>query len=177
MGSPMSSSSSENFARLAEKPFYFDPDVESPQQPDGNLSKRELSQMLMKMDDISHKINEVRNYHVPMSKCQISKLSAHVHAFNVFKTDNWWWSIEPDCDRGGFVIQRSKQLENVRDKFRREDRISSTATSGIELKKQDPARKNLTIIQFFIAQFDLDDVLESQRFANGLYDVLVKSFK
>ena len=63
--------------------------------------------------DISERVNEVRYYTHPLYRWQLSKYFIH-HAFIVLKTENWFWSIEKD--EGGITVQRSKQLENVRDK-------------------------------------------------------------
>jgi hypothetical protein len=54
------------------------------------------------------------------------------HAYIVFKTQSWWWSIEKND--AGITIQRSKKIEFVRDKYHRTKRPESF-TTGIGCEK------------------------------------------
>ena len=54
------------------------------------------------------------------------------HAYIVFKTKDWYWSIEKN--NAGVTIQRSKEIEHVRDKYYRIKRQENW-TSGIAMKK------------------------------------------
>ena len=92
--------------------------------------------------DISERVNEVRYYTHPLYRWQLSKYFIH-HAFIVLKTENWWWSIERNEE--GVTIQRSQNLENVRDKYQfNGNRIVSERT-GIELIKTAPGPVNITV--------------------------------
>ena len=57
----------------------------------------------------------------PLSAAQVTAGLFH-HAFVVFETEEWWWSIEKNEE--GITIQRAKQLTNVRDYYRQERRTS-----------------------------------------------------
>jgi hypothetical protein len=112
--------------------LYFDPDVDSPEKKiDYFTTNCELNQLLREVVDASEKITEVKYYSYSLHSWILSKYFT-THAFIVLKTDNCWWSIEKD--QGGITIQRSKFLENVRDKCRRHDRIE--ALDGIKMSKE-----------------------------------------
>jgi hypothetical protein len=141
MGSAISST-----AIYGRQQFYFDPDVNliaPPRHGDCIMTNYELRQLLQnKVDDVSDKIEEVRYYTHPLNNWQMTKYLLH-HAFIVLKTDNWFWSIEKD--EGGITVQRSKQLENVRDKCRKQNRITGL-TTGIDLAKTSPGN-DITVIE------------------------------
>jgi hypothetical protein len=144
MGSAISST-----ANYGRQQFYFDPDVnltEPPRHADCIMTNYELRQLLQnKVDDVSEKIQEVRYYTHPLNDWQMSKIFLH-HAFIVLKTDNWFWSIEKD--EGGITVQRSKQLENVRDKCHKQNRITGVMNNGIDLAKNSPGN-DTTVIELF----------------------------
>ena len=143
MGSAISST-----AIYGRQQFYFDPDVnltEPPRYADCIMTNYELRQLLQnKVDDVSDKIQEVRYYTHPLNNWQMTKYLLH-HAFIVLKTENWFWSIEKD--EGGITVQRSKQLENVRDKCQKQNRITGI-TTGISLAKNSPGN-DTTVIELF----------------------------
>jgi hypothetical protein len=119
--------------------LYFDPDVDSPEKKtDYFTTNCELNQLLREVVDASEKITEVKYYSYSLHSWILSKYFT-THAFIVLKTDNCWWSIEKD--QRGITIQRSKFLENVRDKCRRHGRIE--ALDGIKMLKKD--RGNFTL--------------------------------
>ena len=106
----------------------------------------ELRQLLQnKVDDVSEKIQEVRYYTHPLNNWKMTKYLLH-HAFIVLKTDKWWWSIENN--EGGITVQRSKYLENVRDKCHKQNRITGVMNNGISLAKNSPGNKT-TVIELF----------------------------
>jgi hypothetical protein len=106
----------------------------------------ELRKLLQnKVDDVSEKIQEVRYYTHPLNNWQMSKYLLH-HAFIVLKTDKWWWSIENN--EGGITVQRSKYLENVRDKCHKQNRITGVMNNGISLAKTSPGN-DITVIELF----------------------------
>jgi hypothetical protein len=144
MGSSISST-----ANYGRQQFYFDPDVNliaPPRHGDCTMTNYELRQLLQnKVDDVSEKIKEVSYYTHPLNNWKMTKYLLH-HAFIVLKTENWFWSIEKD--EGGITVQRSKQLENVRDKCRKQNRITGVMNNGISLAKNSPGNKT-TVIELF----------------------------
>ena len=144
----MGSSISSTASYYGRQQFYFDPDVnltEPPRYADCIMTNYELRQLLQnKVDDVSEKIQEVRYYTHPLNTWQMTKYLLH-HAFIVLKTENWFWSIEKD--EGGITVQRSKYLENVRDKCQKQNRITGI-TTGISLAKTSPGN-DTTVIELF----------------------------
>ena len=63
----------------------------------------------------------IKYFKHPLSASQVRAALLH-HAFVVFETEAWWWSIEKNEE--GITIQRAKQLKNVRDKYPQEQRTS-----------------------------------------------------
>ena len=131
---------------------------------------------MLEEKDISEKIEEVRYYTHPLYRWQLSKYFIH-HAFIVFKTENWWWSIERNED--GVTIQRSQHLENVRDRYQfthnAHNRIVNERT-GIELMKTAPGPVNITVEELIERlwkgkQMNLDSKEKnSKHFANYIYN-------
>nr|CAH0107284.1 unnamed protein product [Daphnia galeata] len=133
---------------------YFDPDVDSPvpsPKHDYLMTSYELSELLREVVDASEKITEVKYYSHSRHRLLLSKCFTS-HAFIVLKTDNCWWSMEKD--QRGITVQRSKYLENVRDKYRRYDRIAGT-TNGIEMLKK--ASGNFTVNELVLLCLPLND--------------------
>jgi hypothetical protein len=150
-------------------PVYFDPDVDSPvpsPKNDYNITNYKLRQLLLEMVDASESINEVRYYSHSLNSLLLSKCFTS-HAFIVLKTDNCWWSMEKD--QRGITVQRSKYLENVRDKYRRYDRMEGT-TNGIEMLKE--ARGNFTVNELVLYLTRKNHMYSSLNyfFANGYYN-------
>jgi hypothetical protein len=82
------------------------------------------------------------------------------HAYIVFKTQSWWWSIEKN--EAGITIQRSKQIEFVRDKYRRMKRPESFTTGiGCEKSKEIHNRTVKQLVEF----------IQRKRFVDEVYDV------
>ena len=72
------------------------------------------------MIDTSEKITEVMFYTNLLTVFQLQKNLLY-QAYIVFKTDNWWWSIENKDEESGeksILLQRSKKIELVRDNCR-----------------------------------------------------------
>jgi hypothetical protein len=96
----------------------------------------------------------------------------------VFKTENWWWSIERNGE--GVTIQRSQHLENVRDKYQfYRNRIVSERT-GIELIKTAPGPVNITVEELMDRlwkgkQMNLNyKEKNGNKFANYIYDKIFR---
>ena len=125
---------------------YFDPDLDSPvpsPKHDYLMTSYELCQLLLEVVDASESINEVRYYSHSRHSLLLSKCFTS-HAFIVLKTENCWWSIEKD--QRGITVQRSKYLENVREKYRRYDRIKGLD----EIKMLKEARGNFTLNELLL---------------------------
>jgi hypothetical protein len=142
----MGSSISSTASYYGHQQFYFDPDVnltEPPRHADCIMTNYELRQLLQnKVDDVSEKIEQVSYYTHPLNDWQMTKIFLH-HAFIVLKTENWFWSIEKD--EGGITVQRSKYLENVRDKCQKQSRITGVMNNGIDLAKTSPGNDTTVI--------------------------------
>ena len=127
--------------------------------------------------DISEKIDEVRYYTNPLYRWQRSKYFIH-HAFIVFKTDKWWWSIERNGE--GVTIQRSQHLENVRDKYQFNGNRIVSERNGIELIKTAPGPVNITVEELMDRlwkgkQMNLDyKEKNDKQFANYIYDKIFR---
>lgn len=130
MGSSGSTSSGGGNQHIGK--LYFDPKADLP--GDGYfITDAELRERLGELVEESEKILEVRYYIHPLYGWQLMKNLLH-HAFIVFETDKWWWSIEKN--ELGVTIQRSKEIEFVRDKFRRQDRTTDLFGGGIKCEKK-----------------------------------------
>ena len=70
---------------------------------------------------LNENISSVKTCKVPLSESQLSSLLFY-HEFVLFETPEWWWTIEKDGE--GIHIQRSKDIENVRDRFDRKPRLT-----------------------------------------------------
>jgi hypothetical protein len=115
---------------------------------DYSMTNDELLGKLGKLIDTSEEIEQIWYYTHPLTKWQLYKgavepdgvienLQGNLHhAYIVFGTKNWWWSVEKNdaC----VAIQRSKKFEFVRDKYYRGHRQTSWFTwfTGIGYKKK-----------------------------------------
>ena len=114
------------------KKLYFDPEADSSKGSHYYITDGELREKLKELVDDSEKVTEVRVYTHLLTNLQVTKDIWH-HAFIVFETDKWWWSIEKNDV--GVTIQRSKYIEYVRDRYRRNKRTTGLL-SGITLEKK-----------------------------------------
>jgi hypothetical protein len=141
--------------------LYFDPEADSSQGAHYYIANRQLREKFAELVDDSEMITEVRVYTHPLSGAQVTAGLLH-HAFVVFGTDKWWWSIEKNDN--GITIQRSKKIEYVRDKYRRNDRKTGLfGMSGIKLKKKRAGSHTLRKLFKHIYKND---------YLNETYDVL-----
>ena len=122
------------------KKLYFDPNADEPKEDGYWITDDELRYKLTNLVDVSENIDEVLYYTNPLhrlipSDWEVGKNKGLHHAFIVFKTKNWWWSIEKNAE--GLTIQRAKQLESVRDVYRRAKRTTGeTSSTNIILKRK-----------------------------------------
>lgn len=134
-----SKSNSKGDASSYTGKLYFDPEADTSQGRDYFITDGELRDKLVELVDDSENIVQVRYYTHPLNSWQMSKFVLH-HAFIVFETNKWWWSIEKND--AGVTLQRSKDIEYVRDKYRRTKRTTGIFT-GITLEKE--ARGSTTL--------------------------------
>ena len=103
---------------------YFDPEADSEEGKDFNISHEELYRVFdLKTDDIDEEIQAIQLLTTPLNDYQLTDLFAF-HAFVVVGTRKWWWSFEKNSQN--VTIQRSKKYEYVSEKYRRKDRIGSS---------------------------------------------------
>jgi hypothetical protein len=159
------------------KELYFFPENEIQDHYFGE-DYQKYKEILEADYDISERIIEVRYYTNPLYRWQLSKYFMH-HAFIVFKTDKWWWSIEKNGE--GVTIARAQRLENVRDKYQLDrNRIVSERT-GIELIKTAPGSVNITVKELIDRlwkgkQMNLNyKEKNGKQFANYIYDEIFRS--
>ena len=98
--------------------LYFDYNADGP----GTGNYYTDPELKMKLKDYigeNEVIVRVSYFKHPLYGIQLSSVFLH-HAFVVFKTEHWWWSIEKNSE--GITIQRAKKIKNVRDKYRQERR-------------------------------------------------------
>ncbi|EFX78244.1 hypothetical protein DAPPUDRAFT_320721 [Daphnia pulex] len=121
--------------------LYFDPEADSSTGRDFFITAADLRKGVESLGK-SDNILEVRYYTNPLYGVQVTQLVLH-HAFIVFLTERAWWSIERN--ELGVTIQRSKKIEFVRDKFRRQDRTTDLFGSGIHWEKRCFGITNVTL--------------------------------
>jgi len=119
--------------------LYIYIEVDSLQGKEFSMTNEEFGRKLTdnkfkKWLDPAEEIDEVSYYTHPLNSWQLWQGNLH-HAFIVFKTKSWWWSIEKNAE--GLTIQRAKQLESVRDVYRRAKRTTGeTSSTNIILKRK-----------------------------------------
>lgn len=133
MGSSSSSmSDSRSTGVVYTKKLYFDPNADSPEGRDYWITDSELRETLSELVDVTEHIIEVRYYKHPLGSWQLMDNVLH-HAFIVFETNAWWWSIEKNDE--GVTIQRSKDFDSVCHRYRRTKRKTSIG-KGVEMVKK-----------------------------------------
>ena len=101
------------------------------------ISDEELIEKLSTQVDVDEDIVKVYVYKSALVTFQLTK-AILCHMFVVFETVDWWWSIEKNAQ--GITLQRSTSRNDVKKKYRQEDRIQHTS---IELVEKDRGRKNM----------------------------------
>jgi hypothetical protein len=140
-----------------------------------SMTNEELIEELEKLVKTSETIEEVFYYTNPLNGWQLFKGavkptgldtlwgSMH-HAYIVFKTQSWWWSIEKND--AGITIQRSKKIEFVTDMYVRVRRQESY-TTGIGCEKKKTAT-NKTVKQLL-------KHIHEKGYVNEMYHALEKN--
>ncbi|CAF0780498.1 unnamed protein product [Brachionus calyciflorus] len=119
MGSSGSSESRSTGGDYSGK-LYFDPEADKDIGTHYYIKDDELIEKIRGIIDINEPILEIRIYKNPLSNAQLTKF---YHAFILFETKDWWWTIEKNSE--GVTVQRCKYIEYVREKYRRKDRLTS----------------------------------------------------
>ena len=119
MGSSISTSGGKYGEEWKSK-IYFDPEADSPKGAEYQITDDKLKTM---MDDLieNEKIIKISVYKVSLSPWQWTNW-IFFHALIVIRTHEWRWSIEKNSE--GITVQRSKDLEFVKDRYRRKNRPS-----------------------------------------------------
>lgn len=153
-----SSSSSAAKGRSWTHKIYFDPEADKQSGSDYLITNEILRETLGRLVNPSEEIQKVIAYKHPLKSWQLTCFFFY-HSFIVFETNNYWWSIEKNSE--GITIQRSFNLETVRDKHRHTQRVLP-----IKHVKDDSARKNLK---------DLINWLYNEDELNNTYNVLLSN--
>jgi hypothetical protein len=127
--SPGSGSVGANFTRK----LYFYAEVDLPTGKERSMANEELIEELEKLVDKEEKIEEIWYYTHPLSGGFRILNSVAYHAYVVFKTDQWWWSIEKNNE--SVILQRSKKIEFVRNHCIRNKRHEQIL-NGVTCTKQ-----------------------------------------
>lgn len=113
--------------------MYFDPEAD---KTDAiryeNITSEALTTKLANLLGVDEYILTTTFYMVPLSKWALFD-----HAFIVFQTSNWFWSIEKHTN--GLTIQRSTEEAAVKNKFRQQNRLA-----GIKLWAEDESDKKVS---------------------------------
>lgn len=125
--------------------LYFDPRADLTEDKGYLISDEELRNRLTHLEGANEKIDQVFIYTNPIFSLQITQIMIY-HAFIIFKTKSWWWSIEKYTD--GITIQRSKKLESVRDFCRRIKR--TTGIRSVELHTTAIGKGTVNDVFFYL---------------------------
>lgn len=148
--------------------IYFDPDADKTIGKTYQIRDDELIDRLGTLVDPGEAIIKIFAYKTPLFKIQLTSLTMY-HAFIIFETDKWWWSIEKDGE--GIVIQRSKLLSAVKCKQRQKSR-----GSRISLVKEDKGRGSVEdLISWLFEKNELNHryhflFSNCKTFAKGVFD-------
>ncbi|KAI9549152.1 hypothetical protein GHT06_014595 [Daphnia sinensis] len=113
--------------------LYFDPRADEPDTGGHWITDKELYKKLLNLMDMEEEIQHAYLYSNPLSSWQATNAMFY-HAFIVMKTNAWWWSIEKNMER--ITIQRSRDIESVRDMYQRKKRTTgSTSLTSIKENK------------------------------------------
>jgi len=96
--------------------------------------------------EASEKILKVYLYKTPLTDWQFTNELLH-HAYIVFETDQWWWSIEKNSE--GLTIPRAKTFDAVGRRYRQSERTGMDYF-GLQLIWEDEGRKTMNELVDFI---------------------------
>lgn len=130
--------------------IYFDPEADKSSGTDYLIEHGKLIETLNNLLDTDENIIEVCAYQVDLSSSQkgIANDIFH-HLFIVFRTKDWYWSIEKNTE--GITIQRSKILDAVQKSYRQINR-----NPGLKLVSCDHGKKSIKdLIQWLYDENEL----------------------
>lgn len=148
--------------------LYFDPASDQCCGKEYNISDGELLATMSLLINVNEAIEEIWVYKCPLLEVQLSQVLFH-HQFVVLETSAWWWSIEKNAKV--IAIQRSKRLECVRDRLKRQAR-----NTPVEMLSHDKGRKCMKdLLEFLYMKDELNktyDWLEEncKDFAKRIFD-------
>ena len=99
--------------------IFFDSGINKLSEDSYTITESELKLQFCELRSTREAIRNVRIYKSKLTSVQLT-MAILYHAYVVFETDQWWWSIEQNTE--GITVQRAKNLEAVRDKYRKGDR-------------------------------------------------------
>ncbi|CAG0919740.1 unnamed protein product [Notodromas monacha] len=80
---------------------------------------QESNSFMYNLIDCDEEIREIRIYGEKLFAWQLTAFLMY-HSYVVLETNQWWWSLEKNGE--GITIQRSKQFDYVKRKYRRKER-------------------------------------------------------
>jgi hypothetical protein len=102
--------------------IFFDPETDQSNKDQYFIRENDLLPKLNLMSDINEEIVKISIYKNPINSIQLTNYIIY-HAFVVFQTKNYCWSIEKETE--GLTIQRSLLSKNVIYKYRHKERTSN----------------------------------------------------
>lgn len=142
------------------KKLYFDPEADRIEGKSYLISDEQLRQQLEDLIDVEEIIRCVYVYRNPLYYYQLTDFLMF-HAFVVFETETWWWSIEKNNEN--VTIQRSKKLSSVLHQYRHVQRIRP-----VKLVMKAHGKGSVR---------DLIDILWQKNLLNKPYDVIKENCK
>lgn len=142
-------SDSAGFGGIWKYTLYFDPRADQPVEEGYLITDEELRVKFIQLLDASEEILKVRIYTNPLYKWQFTQFILY-HAFIVFETQNWWWSIEKNAQ--GLTIQRSKTLNSIKQYYRRIERTSGIRS--VELFKEATGKGTVSDLVHYLWRKD-----------------------
>jgi hypothetical protein len=127
------------------KKLYFDLRADDPTSPNVNdywTTVKELLRRLPNLLGAKENIDQVSKFSHFFSPKQLTN-AVVFRTFVTLRTRNWWWSIEKNDD--GITFQRSKNLEGVRDRYRRDNRYVSSSSSTTPIQLIETAKGNMSV--------------------------------
>lgn len=114
--------------------IYFDPEADNRTGDDYFINDVELKTKLRSLV-ANERISKISVYKCKLTTFQLTKF-IWFHAFVVFETNGWWWSIEKTQE--GLTIQRSRILKYVKTMHRGKPRIGGIVWGdGLTLIAED----------------------------------------
>jgi hypothetical protein len=103
--------------------IYFIPEADKISSCQYEIEDEELFGKLQTLLDVNETVDYVWAYKHDLFSWLPHDLNIFYHMFILFKTHDWWWSIEKNSE--GLTIQRSKVRDAVLNNYRRVPRPST----------------------------------------------------